>query len=291
MLLIVLITILITFSLVAFGIYKNNIETIYPSNHKLHNSLNLAITWLEDNQESLHKNHNSALWWMLKEASQQSNNNQLKSFYLKYKKSYLDIRPRNVWSPYFYDNYTPTIDHITDLYPLREYQLFFIYTLSCSSNMENEPVIKKQLKSDYCNNHFLQPRCVTHQQMAVRFLNKKQCGDYRELSNELLEIIEQEIAIDFRVTDSYLQRALMLADAKIPLKPVWVSKIIHAQQQDGGWADFYPLISLGKTQLGTTSTGLSKGPKKSSFHATAQSIWLLTLLINQTSGNEYAFKK
>ena len=271
-------------SLAAIGVYNNNVETTAPSNQEFQHSLSSAVSWLENNREKITKDHNSALWWMLKEASEISDNKQLKEFYLDYKQSFLDLIPRNIWSPYFYDNYTPTIEHITDLYPLHEYQLFFIYSLSCSAAMENESVIKKQLKTDFCSNHFLHPRCVTHQQMAVHFLNKKQCGDYSDLSNSLLDIINQEITYDFRVTDSYLQRALMLSDGNRALKPIWISKILERQQDDGGWSDFYPLISIGDTQFGTTSIRLAVGPIKSDFHATAQGIWLLALLINQTSG-------
>ena len=121
--------------------------------------------------------------------------------------------------------------------------------------------------------------------MAVRYLNKKQCGDFSALSTQLLDIIEQEITLDFRVTDSYLQRALMLTDSARNIKPIWLAKIINAQRPDGGWADFHPLIKISSIELGTTSTRPAKGPIPSDFHATAQAIWLLSMLINQPRGN------
>lgn len=273
---------MLTLLLVLLGVYNNNAEAEPATRKELQTSLDSAVEWLYDNKQTVTNIHNSALWWMIREASLITDNEELKQFYLDYKRANLDIRPRNVWSPYFYDDYTPKIDHITDLYPLREYQLFFIYSLSCSPNMSEEPVILKQFEADYCSNHFLHPRCVTHQQMGVRFLNKKGCGDHRELADSLLDIIEQEITWDFRTTDSYLQRALMLADGNRPLKPIWVKKILDAQMDDGGWPDFYPFIELGSLHLGTSSTRPTKGPRDSDFHATAQAIWLITMLIEQT---------
>lgn len=268
--------------LISFGIYNNNVEIEPPTKNELNIALNNAIKWLEVNEPAIVKNHNSALWWILREAYLELDNKRLEKLYLNYKHTFLDNVPRNVWSPYFFDNYKPAIKDIYELYPLREYQLLFVYSLSCSANIEDEPVIQKQLKSNYCSNHFLHTRCVTHQLMAVRRLNKTQCGNYEELSSELLKTIRQEITYDFRVTDSYIQRGLMLAESNHVLKPIWISKILAAQQDDGGWADFYPLIKLGGVEVGSASTSFKKGPGKSDFHMTAQAIWFLSLLINQT---------
>ena len=272
---------LLTVLLVCLGIYNNNIDVEQPTKNEISIALNDAVKWLEVNEHVIVKDHNPALWWILKEAYLVMNNKHLEKIYLNYKHTFLDSAPRNVWSPYFYDNYKPVIEDIFELYPMHEYQLLFVYSLSCSANIKDESIIQKQLKSDFCSNHFLHTRCVTHQLMAVRRLNKSQCGSYELLSDELLGIIRQEIIYDYRVTDSYIQRALMLAESNRPLKPIWISKILAAQKDDGGWADFYPLMKLGSLQIGSASISIKKGPKKSDFHITAQAIWLLSLLLNQ----------
>lgn len=273
---------LLVILLIGLGVYNNNIDTAQPSRETLNSALDKATSWLHQNKSAIMANHNPALWWMLKEASLISDNEKLKTTYKNYKYSYLDLVPNNVWTPYFDEHYTPPLPDISFLIKLHDYQLFFIYALSCNTALKEDPIIQKQFDPDFCSNHFLHPRCVTHQQMAVRFLNKKQCGDHKDLANALLETITQEITYDFRVTDSYIQRALMLTDSDRPLKPVWISKILKAQMKDGGWADFYPIIELGNTRIGTTSTRPSKAPKASDFHATAQAIWLIAMLLDDT---------
>jgi len=275
-------TILIISFLIALGIYNNNIDTAPASRDALKKALDSSVAWLQQNRLSIISDHNSALWWMIKEAASISDDAGLKKIYTDYKYSFLDLTPNNIWTPYFDDHYTPVIDDISRFDSLHEYQLFFVYALSCNEELGSEQVIRNQLAPDYCSNHFLHPRCVTHQQMAVRFLNRRRCGDHEDLAEALLDIIEQEITVDFRVTDSYLQRALMLTDSNRPLKPVWISKILKAQMDDGGWADFYTLIELGDLRIGTTSTRPSASPKPSDFHATAQALWLIAMLLDES---------
>jgi hypothetical protein len=120
---------------------------------------------------------------------------------------------------------------------------------------------------------FLHPRCVTHQLMAIRLLQKRNCGDHRKLTMRLLDIIETELSWDFRVTDSYLQRTLMLAESgdMDRLKPVWIQRILDAQMPDGGWSDFHPLLDIGSMQLGMTSTWPATGARASTWAAPAAS--------------------
>jgi len=272
----------IVIAALAVAVYQNNKTTTSPTKTELQSSLDNAVEWLYINQQSIMRDHNSALWWMLKEAADISGSNRLKEFYQKYKSNHLDKMPDNVWTPYFKPHYKPYVPpDITE--KLHDYQIFFIYGLSCDKYLGEEPVIHKQLKSDFCRNHFFHPRCVTHQQMGVRLLQQRSCGNHDQLSTKLLDIIDTEITWDFRVTDSYLQRALMLAEGgRIrTLKPIWQKRILDAQMQDGGWSDFFPLLSLGSKQIGFTSTLPAIGPKRSDFHATAQGIWLMTLLVNQ----------
>ncbi len=265
------------------AVYQNNKTTSSPTKTELQSSLDNAVEWLYINEQTIMRNHNPALWWMLKEAADISDRKRLKAFYQKYKSKHLDRTPDNLWTSFFKSYYKPHVPDITELMRLADYQIFFLYGLTCDKNLGEEPVIRKQLKSDFCIAHFIYPRCITHQQIGVRLLQQRNCGNHDQLSTELLDIIDTEITWDFRVTDSYLQRALVLAESGrlSTVKPIWQKRILDAQMQDGGWSDFFPLLSLGSKQIGFTSTLPAIGPKQSTFHATAQGIWLMSLLVNK----------
>lgn len=223
---------------------------------------------------------------MLKEASEIAGNTELTAIYHSYKTSYLDRSPANIWTPYFHKYYKPRVPDILSLQSFHDYQIFFVYALSCDSDLGGEPVVQKQLKPDFCAWHFLFPRCITHQQMGVRLIQQRNCGNSEalaQLSETLTEKIQSELTWDYRVGDAYLQRALMLAESgKIEdIKPIWIKRILDAQNPDGGWDDIHPIINMGDTTLGYSSKLPVVRNIKSNFHATAQGIWLMSILLNQ----------
>ncbi len=70
------------------------------------------------------------------------------------------------------------------------------------------------------------------------------------------------------------------------VKPIWISNILKAQNEDGSWDDFHPILYLGSDYvLAHTSTLPKIGKPKADFHTTAQAIWLLSLLLNETKNN------
>lgn len=101
------------------------------------------------------------------------------------------------------------------------------------------------------------------------------------------KIVNQMIG-DPRVVDVYLQRSLMLAESGLfeAIKPVWLQRVLEAQMKDGGWGDFYLLSpTIYGHSIGFNSHRLrllNSRQIKSSFHATAQGIFLLSLVL----GNE-----
>ncbi len=258
-----------------------NVPAVTPG--ELKHSFESSVRWLSDNKQRIFRTHNSALWWMIKEAEDLTDNPTLTSIYQQYRREQLQTRPRNLWTPFFnpgYKPYVPDIDLLSDLKP---YQILFAYALSCDTELGNEPLIKRQLQSDYCQHSLINARCVTHQQMGVFLLEQNGCGDHKRLASELLDIIESDLSLDFRVTDSYLQRALTLAQGgrSQAIKPVWVRKIMQAQSEDGGWGDYYPVIDLAGIKLGFSSRPTPViGPGKSDFHATAQGLLLMALLLD-----------
>ncbi len=280
---IVLLCFIIIIAAYGYAYYQNNKPVDAPSDARIQATFDKAVDWLDRNRSRILQEHNPALWWMIKEAADTSQDTRLASLFQQYKREHLDRTPSNIWTPFFNPTYKPYVPDIVQLSRLQPYQLFFVYALSCDEDLGNEPVIKQQLSPDYCQNHFLHPRCITHQQMGVRLLQQRQCGSYEKLPSRLLDIIESEITWDFRVTDSYIQRALMLAEGGeiSKIKPVWIQRILNAQLADGSWSDFYPVLSIAGKQIGFTSTLPAIGPQAGNFHATAQGIWLTSLLLRK----------
>jgi len=268
-----------------YAMYENNKTANTPETTVIEKAYAKSIDWLVNNYPQISNNHNPALWWMLKEATDISDNKNLTEVYTQYKTDYLDKIPPNIWTPYFRKYYKPATPDMISMQNYQPYQVFFVYALSCDSDLAQTDVIKDQLETDFCGLHYLRPRCVTHQLMSVRLMQQRYCGDDAQLaalSDALQEIIIDELTYDFRVTDSYLQRVLMLAESGNfdAIKPVWVQRILDAQNADGGWGDLHPVLPLGNDRyFGWSSTLPRIRNRQSDFHATAQGIWLLALLL------------
>jgi hypothetical protein len=72
----------------------------------------------------------------------------------------------------------------------------------------------------------------------------------------------------------------MLAESGMPqkIKPVWLQRVLSAQLGDGGWANLHMLFPVSRTHyLGFTNRPVI-GEPRSNFHATAQGVFLFSLL-------------
>ena len=127
--------------------------------------------------------------------------------------------------------------------------------------------------------------------MGLRFMQRYQCGHDEVVQStiaELQQTLVSELTWDFRVGDAYIQRVLMLIDsgAYDKTKPVWIRNILQAQNEDGSWDDLQPVIYLGNDYyLGYTSMLPAIRKPGADFHATAQAIWLMSLLLGETAGS------
>jgi len=282
--------VLLAISLLIFSwsVLQNNrdIESATPEYIQKH--FDKSVSWLENNYSSVEDTTNPILWWMVKQAAIRSNNETLNKIYFKYKTEHLDNKPPNLSTPMFNQYFRPKLPDISAFSKLYDYQTFFFYALSCDENFAVEPLIRKQLIPDFCSLHLLRQSCITHQVMGLRFMQRNQCG-YDEVVNETLaqlkEILISELTWDFRVGDVYIQRVLMMLDLSgySELKPIWIKNILREQNTDGGWDDFDPIIYLGNDYFLAYSTQLFTIKKiKSDFHSTAQAIWLLSMLVEET---------
>ena len=70
------------------------------------------------------------------------------------------------------------------------------------------------------------------------------------------------------------------------VKPVWISNILKAQNNDGSWDDLHPILYLGNDYVLAHTSSLPRIQKpKADFHTTAQAIWLLSSLLKEANNN------
>ena len=115
---------------------------------------------------------------------------------------------------------------------------------------------------------------ATHQLISL-ILYRQYNGATPELDaliRRACERIAHEAALDFRVTDLYLQRiAFLLAAGQTDLvKPRWVERALDAQQSNGGW--YYTWHGWQPTPY---RIQLEDAPQS---HPTVQGLWLAVML-------------
>ncbi len=176
----------------AYNIYLNNINTPWPDSQEIDSALIKSIKWLQTNQSNIESNHKPGPWWMLKEASDISDNPELIKIFAHYETTYLNKQPPNIWTPYFEPDFKAKAPDVLEIMDLDKYQIFFVYALTCGNDLGSLPLVQKQGKADFCSPYLMHPRCVTYQQMGVRLLQRSGCGDQEKLaslSSELVNII------------------------------------------------------------------------------------------------------
>lgn len=268
-------------------LWMNNRVTPLPDNIQLSASLKNAINWMETNVDEIEENNNPQVWWMIKQASEVSGNPRLVSIYKIKEAGLLNMQSLYIWKNMFDNTAYVGLPSLQELHYLPSYNYLFLYGLTCDLFWEVEPEVQRQLNPGLCSMHFFHPRCVTHQIMGLRFMQRSNCGDpdqRDELIRGLQNIILQELTWDTRVVDAYIQRVLTLVDsgAANRVKPAWINRILDAQNDDGGWGDFDPIITFPNgVSLGFASTRLVFDKPQSNLHATAQAIWLICLLLAQ----------
>ena len=242
-----------------------------------------SANWLLTNRDIILQEHNAILWWMLKQGSQQPHDDKVLNLFNEYKKVNFDFYSRSPWS-YLILDVRPQIDVNALLNEeKRDDNLLFIYGMTCHSLLGQEPAIKRQLDQRFCaNQQPVLPACTTHQLLGIQFMQENNCGDKEQnamVSEILLKTIKTQLTLDFRVVDVYLQRNLMLAKSGKfeSIRKRWIKRILNAQLRDGGWQDFQPLIPVNNTQYFGFRFAIREN--RSSFHATAQGYWLMSMLI------------
>lgn len=281
----------VIFPLVLFAgyqLWQNNKAVQYPDRARMTESLNRGILWLEAHRDEILAQENPMLWWMVAQSAGLTQNPALSALFLQYEARYLKPNPSNVWQHLFYANATVPLDERQLSAVLPNYNLFFLYGLSCSWNLSQAEVIKQQLQENFCfSHHRYTPACITHQMIAVRFMQNRRCGDSAQ-TNVLVRALQDKIVAqltwDARVVDVYFQRVLVLVEsgAANRVKPIWIARVLEAQGKDGGWSGFQALIPIGsETSIGFSEGWVGRGTEKADFHATVQGVLIMSLLLAQ----------
>lgn len=263
--------------------HANNRDSAWPEPARLQAAFTAGFGWLGAHQDSILEQGNPALWRMVQQSAERTREPTLLALFAEYHRRYLE-HGRNIWQPLFFPGRWVPLAR-DDTAGLDDYQQHFIYAISCDAELGQSPLVQAQLDPGYCNRYPWRPACVTHQMMGLRLMQRSDCGDAEATAaaiGSLQTRIERQLTWDPRVVDVYLQRVLMLVDsgAKEHLCPTWVNRVLAAQQPDGGWAGVDPLFTLpGGRSLGFGPRGFSFKPVRSDFHATAQGVMLMALLI------------
>ena len=271
----------------SYQLWQNNKKVDYPQRYELEKSLKKGIGWLDHNRTDILNEANPMLWWMVKESADLTHDLALIDLYGQYRARYLNVNPYNAWLHLFYTDSTAPLSS-GQLENLPNYNLFFLYGLSCNADLGRSSIIQEQLRPEFCNAHLLSPACVTHQMMGFRFMQRRDCGNSEDVRKAIIVLQDKvvtQLTWDFRAVDVYLQRILMLQDsgASERIKPVWIARALSAQDSDGGWAGFQPLFPLGsELSVGFSGRGVSVNRKRSDFHATAQGVLLMSLLLSNS---------
>lgn len=264
-------------------LWQNNRSIDAPSPQSISESLENGVNWLVNNRETILGRKNPMLWWFIKQSADINRDERLQALFSEYTRRYLDPYPRNVWWQLF-DTESKAPVAMWQLGYLPDYNLFIIYGATCDAALAKEEIIRRQHDPEFCGTyHFFSPACVTHQLMGVRLAQRRHCLNSQvaqQLVLALQDKIVKQLVWDPRVVDVYVQRMLMLAESGVShkIKPVWLQRVLDAQLTDGGWDNFHILFPVNRTQyMGITVRPVIKEPK-SNFHATAQGVYLLSLL-------------
>ena len=213
---------------------------------------------------------NGILLHMLVEAAEMAGENDLKPLV----RAYVKADPGgNGWGRLADPSVRFEMPKLEELARLEEYQRWFLHALGGDQfPFSPDEQARLLLKDAYRRGR------LTHQVIALYLYGRyyphgPAADEARALMPRLAERIAQEAALDFRVTDLYLQRivCLLLAGRADLVKPRWIERVLAAQQEDGGWK--YRWFGWDSRIF-----RFSLRPQRTHAHATAQGLWLVSLL-------------
>jgi hypothetical protein len=251
-----------------------------------------AAGWILAHRDAVLNDDNPILWSMVARSAALTNDPALLALVDEYLRRSLVPRTSDPFRKLFGLTYPGKMLGLGGLERVQDYQVFFLYALTCDPQIIALARVAAQLDPQFCpDRQPLRPACTTHQLMGLRLAEDYGClpaGSMAETRAVLLNRIERQLFWDVRLVDTYIQRALMLTDERGPAAagaPA-LHNILEMQMPDGGWSRSQPMVPIGRGKwLGVTESGLGSVEKRGQFHATAQVLLLLSLVESGLAGN------
>jgi len=257
-------------------------------------SFDRASAWIQRNREATLRESNPMLWLFVRDASRLAGDAQLEAL----ANTYQEQSARDNLSRFFFDSSGRDQARSARLdlsgWP-DAYQALFAYGITCNGPLRFDPAVEQMLSPAACEaGHawLRNPWCRTHQLMGLRFVQKNHCNPDEETARTIGTVqdgILSELRWDYRVEDAYLQKVWTLIESgrRSEVEPVWVRRILEAQESDGGWtgADVITPLPGGQALFWEGGMRPRTGPiPRSNFHATAQGLYLMALLLPRSEG-------
>jgi len=257
-------------------------------------SFDRASAWIQRNREATLRESNPMLWLFVRDASRLAGDAQLEAL----ANTYQEQSARDNLSRFFFDSSGRDQARSARLdlsgWP-DAYQALFAYGITCNGPLRFDPAVEQMLSPAACEaGHawLRNPWCRTHQLMGLRFVQKNHCNPEEETARTIGTVqdgILSELRWDYRVEDAYLQKVWTLIESgrRSEVEPVWVRRILEAQEADGGWtgADVITPLPGGQALFWEGGMRPRTGPiPRSNFHATAQGLYLMALLLPRSEG-------
>jgi hypothetical protein len=292
---------LMTSALVAIGAFERWRYSREPLTlFELQRSREQAVAWLMAHEGQILDDRNLVLWMMVDHSAKVSGDARLAALVARY---------RERWFPQGQDHYgllnwlddkprwPIDLDFAADAY---DYQQFLMYSVSCDQRMKSWPAVRAHLQGGACPLapwwSLKDPACSSHQLIGLIQVQSRQCVSASDLGPTMQDtrmVVRQLSALDFRVLDAYIQRALTLwwADHGADVRPDALTRIFRAQRPDGGWNGQHVLVARPGFYL-----ALADGPRlrtreaPSQFHTTAQAVLLADLVLRGWSRPQQALE-
>lgn len=283
-------SLLVVVALIAVGygglVGYNNRPVEAPMQQDISASWEKSVAWLMNNREEILRDNNPALWWMIGQSAELTGDSRLQALFDENLRDFKANHSRSVWQAFYSPSAFWGYSFPKRAYEsVPDYQQYFLFSLTCGKELAENPLIAAQHEMNFCRtSHPVSPACVTHQLMGFRLQQRIGCDRVPGLAERIAasqNIIASQLTWDPRVVDVYIQRVLMLVDSGAPerIKPIWLRRVLDAQLPDGSWSNLQPLIPLGGGRyFGFDARLVGVGPLRANFHASAQGVWLTSLL-------------
>jgi hypothetical protein len=270
--------------------HLNSAEVAFPTQTQLRSSFNQASAWIVQNREAVLRDNNSMLWLFVREAGRLANDARLESLANEYQAQ----STQGTITQFFFDS--AGVEHVRGANlalsdDWQAYQRLFVYGATCNSPLRFDPEVVAMLSPSACEGGHAwlrNPWCRTHQLIGLRFVQRNHCEPDEDTAQTIASVqagILTELQWDFRVEDAYLQKVWTLVESgrRNEIKAIWVRRILDAQLADGGWSGAAVIASLPGGRAVAWQGGLVPRAgvvPTANFHATAQGVYLMALLLN-----------